>query len=271
MNTDEWRVKLTKLGLSMYEARVYLCLLQTGTAAAAKIVSLSDVPQPRVYAALKALVERGYAELQLGQQRQYRAIQPNLVFERHYQRQQDAFRKAMEETAAEMEQLQTAIPKQPIEDPISYGIRLVRGKAQIRSALQELNQNATREICLFGRYPAVVQLGSQAMEDLLARGVRLRMILERPFLEDPATAAHYQKYALKKTGNLRWRESLPVRLTVFDGRTYVLPLQETGESPTLLVIPNETAASGMQRLFEEIWQSARAASEVPVPQVVSTN
>ena len=56
---DELILQLKQLGLTEYEAKVYIALVQESPANAAQISKLSTVPRARVYGTLDALVEKG--------------------------------------------------------------------------------------------------------------------------------------------------------------------------------------------------------------------
>ena len=90
MNRDEWIQKLKKMGLSGYEAQVYLALLGETRAPASRVVRKSGVPQSKVYGALSSLVERGFAEQVLGDVKLYRGIPPEQAFENYRRSVEDA-------------------------------------------------------------------------------------------------------------------------------------------------------------------------------------
>src|SRR5450631_1666073 len=71
--------RLTQLGLTQYEARTYLGLLQTDSATGYSIANETGVPQPKVYETLRRLVERGAAARTGEKPARYTAIQPDIL------------------------------------------------------------------------------------------------------------------------------------------------------------------------------------------------
>jgi len=71
--------KLRKLGLSEYEARVYVPLVGSGEASAREIHEVSKVPRTRVYDILKKLIEKGFVEIQHGNPTFFKPIHPGKV------------------------------------------------------------------------------------------------------------------------------------------------------------------------------------------------
>ena len=62
MNTDTLRSTLEDVGLTQYEAKAYVTVLELGSASATEIADASDVPQARVYEVLRNLEGEGYVE-----------------------------------------------------------------------------------------------------------------------------------------------------------------------------------------------------------------
>ena len=62
MESDELRDVLEEAGLSPYQAKAYVALLELGTASARELVEASGVPDPRIYDVVRSLEDRGYVE-----------------------------------------------------------------------------------------------------------------------------------------------------------------------------------------------------------------
>lgn len=62
MGTEALVETLQSAGLSPYEAKAYVALLDLGTASATDIADASDVPAPRIYDVLQSLEDREYVE-----------------------------------------------------------------------------------------------------------------------------------------------------------------------------------------------------------------
>ena len=63
----------TELGLSLYQADVFLALEQLGTSTAKEISDASDVPRQKVYEALDALIKIDLVNKKLSKPTKYRA------------------------------------------------------------------------------------------------------------------------------------------------------------------------------------------------------
>jgi len=74
--------KLKKLGLSEYEAKVYVALVGIGKATAREIHYASKVPRSRVYDVLSKLVFKGFVDVEDGEPKRFKAVEPRKVIEK---------------------------------------------------------------------------------------------------------------------------------------------------------------------------------------------
>jgi len=74
--------KLQGIGLTEYEARVYLSLLNTHLNTASKVSEKSSVPRTKIYAVLESLSAKGWVKIYSGVPLLFKAMNPREVFER---------------------------------------------------------------------------------------------------------------------------------------------------------------------------------------------
>ncbi len=70
---------LQKSGLSLYESKIYLVLLEYGQLTAKQIAEKSSVPQTAVYPNLSQLIEKGFIQQQQGKVRNFQSLSPDLA------------------------------------------------------------------------------------------------------------------------------------------------------------------------------------------------
>jgi HTH-type transcriptional regulator, sugar sensing transcriptional regulator len=256
MNRDEWIQKLKRLGLSGYEAQVYLALLGETRAPASRVVRKSGVPQSKVYGALSSLVSRGFAELVLGDVKLYRGVPPHEAFE-NYRRSVEG---TLDAAKADMEALAKCAPDAPTADPGNLGIRLIRSH-QIRGVLDDAFEKAQFEILMVAKHPLVIPPDIEMDRKATTRGVRVRQVVERAVLDDavhgPAVLAEEEA-----VGDIRFLEYVPMRFTVIDRRVTMLALSEEDGATMALVVPNRGLVENMLSFFESMWEQAREARDI---------
>lgn len=74
MDDDDAVDALKRLGLSTYEARVFVGLQKLGSGTASDVAEVTDVPRSQVYGAADGLEERGLIEVQQGSPTRYRPV-----------------------------------------------------------------------------------------------------------------------------------------------------------------------------------------------------
>src|SRR5438046_4369822 len=68
-----------KLGLTEYEARIYVVLTKMGPRNASEISFLGKVPRPKTYGAIRGLESKGLLRIVPGKPERYMAVSPNDV------------------------------------------------------------------------------------------------------------------------------------------------------------------------------------------------
>ncbi|MFB6184637.1 MAG: TrmB family transcriptional regulator [Haloarculaceae archaeon] len=96
MDTDVLVTTLEEAGLSPYQAKAYVAILELGVASASEVAEASDVPQPRVYDVLSSLNDRGYVETYEADSIRARAHSPADVLE-DLQERAERFERAADE------------------------------------------------------------------------------------------------------------------------------------------------------------------------------
>ncbi|MCL2116225.1 MAG: transcriptional regulator [Methanobrevibacter sp.] len=89
---------LKKLGLSTYQALVYLSLTYMISGTATEISLNSNVPRSKIYDVLKILGEKGFIEIERGRPLKYHVVPPKEVFRHH----KDKILEELEETEMEL-------------------------------------------------------------------------------------------------------------------------------------------------------------------------
>jgi sugar-specific transcriptional regulator TrmB len=74
--------KLQQVGLTEYEAKAYLALLNTHLSTATKVSEKSGVPRTKIYSVLEALKHKGWVRVYSGVPLLFKAVEPLAVFEK---------------------------------------------------------------------------------------------------------------------------------------------------------------------------------------------
>jgi len=132
MNEGDAVEALRTLGLSNYEAQVFVALQEIGGGTAQDVSEVSDVPRSQVYGAADDLAKRGLAEVVESSPKSYRPVELStarqLLSERLERETDRAFEhleaiRATEADQVEGQDLSTIRGRQPIDDRIATLVR----------------------------------------------------------------------------------------------------------------------------------------------------
>lgn len=255
-NNDDFLSSLREMGLSQYEAQVYLALLGEGGSDVATVIRKAGIPQNKAYEALVSLERKGFAELLLGSRKRYRAVEPDSAFAR-YRREVEG---SLNQAELAMQAIAAAAPAGPAPEPTIPGIRLIPHERVAQTFEEKMNQ-ANSELLISLRAP-ILKVGSvEAARAARAAGLNAKWLIERAAINDPKNGAELLEWA-KAIGNARVHEFVPMRLGVYDGRECLIELRESDGSRFALLLPNPGLAEDMRALFLRLWSEAEPVSKL---------
>ncbi|MFJ4854826.1 MULTISPECIES: helix-turn-helix transcriptional regulator [unclassified Streptomyces] len=152
--------------------------------------------------------------------------------------------------------------------PSPAGIEQLEGVDRIRDRIDDLAFFARDEILSVEPHTRLSpeSIARSRPMDLrcLRRGVRIRSVVARAALEDPATAAHLRELAAHGAA-IRLTSETAERLLVYDRRTALVPLDPRDPLRGVLLAQRTGLVSNIVALFEKIWDQcvdlARADDE----------
>lgn len=146
---------LQRLGLSKYEAEVFVALRRLGRGTARDVADVTDVPRSQVYGAAESLEERGLVDVQRTKPKQFRPI-PLSEAEETLRRRQER------ERDRAFEFLESIEPEPPAAER-QEDIWTVNGRDTITDRIASLAENATASIL----YGASEETHDDAIRDVL--------------------------------------------------------------------------------------------------------
>ncbi len=146
INADRIR-KLTEFGLTEYQARVYLTLLDLGSATASQIPPLSRVPRTRIYATMQQLHEKGLVEILPETPLRYKAV-PFAAFLRTAA---DELRGRASQLESNLDALSREFAILAQEEPeLRGGFEAIYGRRNVRERLIKMYDSAEAEVIGIG-------------------------------------------------------------------------------------------------------------------------
>ena len=170
---------LTRLGLTDYEARIYIALVKSGSSRAGELSFISNVPRTKTYGALKELMRKGLVLAIPEKPERYLAASPNETLFPLVERLSEDLKRA-EETiqslALSYESMKYVRKVEPYE---KSGFWTLKGRSEIYEKLNEMFNNARKSIHVTTTSNGIVRSyksNAQALEKCKSKGVEILFI-----------------------------------------------------------------------------------------------
>ncbi len=176
MVSPEERIRLLEaFGLTRYEARAYLALLELGEAGASAVSRKSGISRGRVYPVLEGLHSKGLAEILPGAPQAYRAVELKRLLDRQAQ---EARAKA-DELERTWQAVASLFPVRPeTKAPAGGAYRVYSGRRAVLGKIREMLAEANREVVCLAPEISLVQLDltlGALLDERVSKGVGIRL------------------------------------------------------------------------------------------------
>jgi len=241
---------LTYLGLTAYEIRVYHAVLKHPHSRVPEIARFAKVPQPKVYATIKRLLERGLLESHLGPINQYSAMEPADGFEHLV----DAM-KAIEQLQRRHEEASQGMSRR------EGRVKLFQGRPAAGRDFLELMSTAQADVSIVVRFPLIIGDYMEHVSRIASAGGSVRLLCELP-TEPDEVALEFCATAKKAGAELRRVTQVPMRMGIFDHKILVLPMNdpaaEQGDGFMMLEVRNPDLSRSFVTIYDMLWKKGKA-------------
>lgn len=263
--------ELTNLGLTRYEAAVYLALLERQDFTPAQVATRAQVPRQRIYDVLSSLCVRGLCvERHSGRQRLFQAVDPASALPALLQEKQRQYEAELTRQQRQANELVSALAPlyksgHGTQDPLAY-IEVLSEPRRIAERGAALAQSAQESICVFFSHPSLLSYeeGLELAQNPLNRGISYRTIYEYNIWQEPDSREFVQQ--CQKWGQqVRFVPEVPFKMQLFDKRVTVLSLQDPlagTPSFTALTITHPGLTSMLQIAFEDLWRQGTSEPKI---------
>jgi HTH-type transcriptional regulator, sugar sensing transcriptional regulator len=260
-DTEGWQRELTELGLTGYEARVYIALVNRSRYTAAQLARESGVPRQRIYDVLSGLTDRGLVRALSGQVTRYTAVDPASAIEHLMAAHRATFSQLERTTARLVEALVPAWSQGRDEtDPLD-DVEVLRDREMLSERIDEIQAEAKQEVLAMAKLPYLTGASSSGVamiRRLTDAGGSVRCVYERGALGHERMRADIHRSA-EAGEQARIAGSVPMRMWIVDGFRVVMSLRDPvagSDSTTTVLIEHPALAQCLMYAFEAIWAGA---------------
>ena len=249
---------LVELGMTRYEAKAYLTLIQRESFAASELANEAGIPRQRIYDVLNSLVSRGLARDWPGPVTRYAATDPQAAVERLLAVQRQALNGLEAQSSTLAENLRdTWVIGREETAPLDY-VEVLRDPGLLGARFLDLQREAERELLTFSKSPYAMPtnpVGLEATRRIVAAGGDVRCIYEPSILDNPDVVAETLQFIRAGEG-ARVAGEVPMKLCLADGHRALFSLTDPiagGLTSTNILVEHPSLTSSLRCAFEAIW------------------
>jgi sugar-specific transcriptional regulator TrmB len=243
--TEKAKNALREAGLTEYETRAYLYLLQVGVTTASQISNESNVPYSKIYEVLNSLERKGWAKTQSDRPRRYYPKSPSEAMDSTRLRLENMM-KSWRNTV--IEELQPLYEKREIRE--KPDVWILRGEFDALAKLKDLVENAKTELMF--AVPSLAEPLLNAISPLfngfVGTNVKIQIMISKDLKLETG--------ALSRIFEVRRRDSMFGGGVIADGREALLILGEN--KPTLIIWSDHSGLVKFAKdYFQYLWNTAK--------------
>lgn len=242
--------ELSNLGLSNYEARVYLALALKGPLTGFEISEVSKIPYPKVYETINKLKLKNMIEISFeGKHRKFKAVDPENAFQRLVRTKEEEileFKNRVKEVS-ELIKSQNQENKQDGSLWISQGNREFLEKVSFM--IKKANDYAYG---LTRKFSRIAELDEEIIK-AAKRGVKIKLLGTSSF--DEISLARAQWYVANKIEIRTLELEEQPRICLIDGKEVCIRIDNQNNSQVIWS-DNPHLVNLIKRYFELLWEKA---------------
>jgi sugar-specific transcriptional regulator TrmB len=246
---------LEALGLSSYEAQVFVALQRLGTGNAQEIADVSDVPRSQVYGAADDLADRGLVEIVESSPKAYRPVSIETAREQLRVRLERQHERAVENLEA--------VHNEEADHADEGAVATLRGRQPIVDRSAALVADATELVVLVGATDeTMAESLADALRERATAGVTVVVVTD-----DPALAARFDDDAVRVVhSEASGEESYAGRTLLVDEATVLLSVPTEDDHEPFETVALWTAGTSIGRILARfVHAGMEAGTDEPWP------
>ena len=246
--SDQAKRILRELGLTEYETRAYLSLLEKGATTASKVSEHANVPYSKIYETLNSLERKGWVETKRGRPSRYYPRSPSEALSAVRLRLEDSV-KSWEQTI--LNELQPLYEKREIRE--KPDIWILRGEFNTLAKLQEMLGKVKSRLMIAAPTPT-----KALMEAVVPMLIRLQGSGVEILLMTSKDVGKRDLERIADVAEVRVRDHMFGGGVIVDGKEALLVLGE--KKPTLVIWSDHVGLVRFAKdYFQYLWDSSRAS------------
>jgi HTH-type transcriptional regulator, sugar sensing transcriptional regulator len=244
-------VELTRLGLSIQEANIYIALLELGPSKVNDILKKTHINRTHIYDRLEKLIGKGMVSSMIKNGKKvFYAAKPNALSIFVQKKEIE-----LEKQKSSLKLLVKNLEKIPLNE-VSESIEVYEGKDGLKSVLEDILRSKS-DVLTYGsegNFTKVLQYYfKHYLKNLEKNKIRMKVIFN----------ADDDKNVLKlKFADVRYipkEYSTPTEITIYADKVAIFLFADT---PKAILIKSKTASVSYHKYFDFMWRTAKSSSNI---------
>ena len=250
--TDKTKKALKDFGLTDYEVKTYVALVEAGPMAASDLSTQASVPYSKIYEIIGNLERKGWVETEQGRPSKYYPKAPSMALESSRVRIESNLKLSLDNALGE---LQPLYEKKDVKE--KPDIWIVRGQNNIRDKIRETLDRTREELLVAVPLvpEAIVSLATPLLSGIRERGVRVSILVTSSTSKDSLRS-------LRNVSEVRIREQMFGGGIISDSNQILLLLGEDPEKGLTLAISSDHV--GLVKFgksyFDYLWENSKPST-----------
>ncbi len=251
MVSETIRRALKEFGLTEYEVKAYIALVESGPMPASQLSTTAAIPYSKIYEILGNLERKGWVEIEQGRPSKYFPKPPSTALEASRVRMENTLKSSQTEALSELQPLYEKKGVQERPD-----IWIVRGQNNILDRIKETLGRTRRELLVAMPIvpDLVISMATPLLSLMNSRGIKVSVMVPSPTSKDVVRK-------LKGLAEIRVREQMFGGGIISDSSEIIILLGEEPEKGLTLAISSHHV--GLVKFgksyFEFLWESSKPA------------
>ena len=247
--SEKTRRALKDFGLTEYEVKAYIALVESSPMPASQLSSTAAIPYSKIYEILGNLERKGWVESEQGRPSKYFPKPPSAALESSRLRTENTLKSSQTDAMSELQPLYERKGVQERPD-----IWIVRGQNNILDRIKETLSRTRRELLVAMPIvpESVITIAAPLLSLMTSRGIKVSVMV--PEMTDRGTIKK-----LKGLAEIRVREKMFGGGMISDSNEIIILLGEEPEKGLTLAI--SSAHEGLVKFgkiyFEFLWESSK--------------
>ncbi len=239
--------KLKKLGLTEYEIRVYLTLLNEGSKKGGEISKLSKVPHGKTYESLESLEKKGFISVFPVKPKLFSAVMPEIAIKNFSNNRIDAIKRLEEDLVKKLKPAKKMTNDARVTDKFTI-IHGLKRERELSKYTYDISKKYVKNMSTYEF------ISSYSRARARKRGVKIFQIATKM----TKNLAKNSKEESKEGVDIKYYPLEELRLKIIDGNKSVMTIvnPENSEDRISLFIDSKELSEAFEHYFDKIWKKS---------------